>query len=449
MSFIYFLVKKSKYFYTENCLDCMGWLKINKIVIVGSQWGDEGKGAVTDILAEKADYVVRYQGGNNAGHTVVVGDETYKLHLIPSGAIHGKKCMIANGVVLDPRVLVKELDALEKRDIKVDLVIDPLTTIIMPYHNVLDGISEASLKDKKIGTTNRGIGPAYGDKYGRSAIRFIDLLDEEVFKKKLHENFVIKKKIVENVHNQKFELDEESIYVEYLQLAERLRNYLGDVSKLVYEAKDKKVILEGAQGCFLDITYGTYPFVTSSHPISGAVFTDVGFPSEKLNVIAIVKAYTTRVGAGPFLTELHDETGDHLVNVGKEFGTTTGRRRRCGWLDLVMLKYSTRLNGFTSLAITKLDVLTGLDKIKVGVKYTMNGEEVEFPLTIEQLEKCEVEYKEFPGFNISGNEHSYEELDENARTYLEFMEEFLRVPISIVSIGPKRSETIVKREIEF
>ncbi len=422
---------------------------MNKVAIIGSQWGDEAKGKCTDILAEKADYVVRFQGGNNAGHTVVVGDETYKLHLIPSGAIHGKKCMIANGVVLDPRVLVKELDALEQRNIKVDLVIDPLTSIIMPYHNVLDGMSEIALKDKKIGTTKRGIGPAYGDKYGRTSIRFVEMLDPEVFKRKLHNNFIHKKKIVENVYGQEFELDEEEIYNEYSQLAEKLRKYLGDVSKLVYEAKDKKIIFEGAQGTFLDISYGTYPYVTSSHPISGGIFADVGIPPTKLNVVAIVKAYTTRVGAGPFLTELHDKTGDHLVDVGKEFGTTTGRRRRCGWLDLVMLKYSTRLNGFTSLAITKLDVLSGIETVKVGVKYTKDGEEVEFPLTIDQLEKCEVEYKEFPGFNITGNEQSYEELDENAQAYLEFMEECLGVPISIVSIGPKRSETIVKSEIEF
>ncbi|MBN2423051.1 adenylosuccinate synthase [Candidatus Woesearchaeota archaeon] len=418
------------------------------IVVVGSQWGDEAKGKVTDILAKDADYVVRYQGGNNAGHTVVVGEDVFKLHLIPSGAIHKKKCLIANGVVLDPKVLIKEIDALEKRGITIDLMIDPLTTIIMPYHNLLDGISEAALKDKKIGTTKRGIGPAYEDKYGRRAIRFIDLLNKDIFRKKLHENVEIKKKIVEKVYNQEFELDEEEIYDEYSKLAERLKKHSGDVSKIVYDNIDKKkIVFESAQGTFLDIAYGTYPYVTSSHPISGGLFPDVGIPPRKLDVIAIVKAYTTRVGEGPFLAELHDETGEKIRKVGHEFGTTTGRPRRCGWLDLVMLKYSARLNGFTSLAITKLDVLSGLDKLKAAVKYTMDEKEVNFPLTIEQLEKCKVEYKEFSGFTITGKEKSYDELDDNAKKYLEFIESFLDVSISIVSIGPKRSETII-REVE-
>jgi adenylosuccinate synthase len=413
-----------------------------KTVIVGSQWGDEGKGKITDILAEKADYVVRYQGGNNAGHTVVVGSEVFKLHILPSGVIHGKRCMIANGVVLDPRVLVKEIRSIEDKGIPVDLVIDPLTTLIMPYHNFMDGISEASLKEK-IGTTGKGIGPAYEDKVGRRAIRFIDLFSGS-FRDKLHDNFELKKKISQKVYGIKFDLDEDSVYEEYLELGKNLRKYIGDVSKLIYEAKNKKIIFESAQGTFLDITYGTYPFVTSSHPISGSVFSNVGFPAEKLDVIAIVKAYTTRVGSGPFLTELKDKTGEHLRDKGHEFGTTTGRARRCGWLDLVMLKYSNRLNGFTSLAITKLDVLSGLDKIKVAVKYTLEGKEVEYPLTIEQLERCEVEYKEFKGFNVDPNEKKIEELMPAAREYLEFIEDFLKVPISIVSIGPKREETILR-----
>ena len=429
-----------------------GWLKIPGIVVIGSQWGDEGKGKVTDILAKKADYVVRYQGGNNAGHTVVVGDDIFKLHLIPSGAIYNKKCMIGNGVVLDPKVLLEEINGLAKKNIEVDLVIDPLTSIIMPYHNLLDGISEKSLKDRKIGTTKKGIGPAYIDKYGRSAIRFIDLLDEDVFRKKLADNFVDKKRMVES-YGHDFELDEESVFEEYLGCAKRLRKYLGDVSGLVYDGlEDKNILFEGAQGTFLDISYGTYPYVTSSHPISGAIFTDVGFGPNRVNkleVVGIVKAYTTRVGSGPFLTELTDKLGKQIREIGKEFGTTTGRPRRCGWLDLVMLKYSQRLNTFTSLAITKLDVLSGLEKIKVAVKYTLNGQEVNFPLSLEQLEKCEVEYKEFDGFEISGKETSYDELDINAQTYLEFIESYLDVPISLVSIGPKRSETIIKKEINF
>jgi len=359
--------------------------------------------------------------------------------------VHGKKCMIANGVVLDPKVLLEEIDELAKKNIKVDLVIDPLTTIILPYHNVLDGVSEKSLKDKKIGTTKKGIGPAYLDKYGRTAIRFIDLLHKDIFKKKLHNNFLIKKKIVEKIYEQKFDLDEEKIYSEYCNLADKLRKYLGDVSLFVYNNfNTKNIVFESAQGTFLDIAYGTYPFVTSSHPISGAVFSEVGFGPRELQVIAIVKAYTTRVGSGPFLTELTGKTGEKIREIGKEYGTTTGRPRRCGWLDLVMLKYSNRINGFTSLAITKLDVLSGLDKIKTAIKYTLDGKEVNFPLSLEQLEKCKVEYKEFPGFKITGKEKSYDNLHENARSYLEFVECYLNVPISLISIGPKRSETIIK-----
>lgn len=421
---------------------------ISKLVIVGSQWGDEGKGKITDIFSKKADYVVRFQGGNNAGHTVVVGDEVFKLHLLPSGVIHKKKCMIANGVVLDPKVLLDEIKGLKEKNIEVDLVIDPLTTIIMPYHRLIDGLSETALGSKMIGTTKKGIGPAYEDKYGRRSIRFVDLLDQEVFKRKLHENILHKKNIIK-AYNQEIQLNEDEIFEDYNNYANKLRKYLGDVSKLIYDSDDKKVIFESAQGTFLDITYGTYPYVTSSHPISGAVFTDIGIPPQKLTVVAIVKAYTTRVGEGPFLAELNNEIGEKIREVGREYGTTTGRPRRCGWLDLVMLKYSTRLNGFTDLAITKLDVLSGLNKIKVATKYTRNGDEVEFPLTIDQLKKCEIEYTEFDGFNITGNEKTYDEIDLNAKKYLEFIEKYLSVPVSIVSIGPKRSETIIKKEVDF
>lgn len=417
---------------------------ISKIIVVGSQWGDEGKGKVTDILAKDAHAVIRYQGGNNAGHTVVVNDNVFKFHLMPSGVVHGKKCMIGNGVVLDPKVLLEEIEQLKQKNIKVDIVIDPLTTIIMPYHRLMDGITEKELGDKKIGTTKKGIGPAYTDHIARSAIRFIDLFDGKNFRTKLHENLTIKRKIVEKVYGQKFNLEENQIYDEYTNYANQLKNCLGDVSGFVSVSKNKNLLFEGAQGAFLDITYGTYPYVTSSHPISSSVFTGVGFAPEKLNVIGILKAYTTRVGSGPFLTELDDNVGDHLVEVGHEFGTTTGRRRRCGWLDLVMLKYSNRLNGFTSFAVTKLDVLSNINKIKVATKYIMNGREVNFPLTINQLEKCQVEYTEFDGFEISGNEEYYDDLDPSAIKYLEFIEEFLGIPISIISIGPKRNETIIK-----
>ncbi|MBU0756845.1 MAG: adenylosuccinate synthase [Nanoarchaeota archaeon] len=414
------------------------------VVVVGSQYGDEGKGKVTDILAKDADYVVRYQGGNNAGHTVVVGTEVFKLHLLPSGVIYGKPSLIASGVVLDPRVVVQEVAKMKAMGKEVDIMIDPLTSIIMPYHNVMDGISETALKDNMIGTTKRGIGPAYADKYSRKGIRFVDLLDKDIFKKKLHENFILNKKIAEKVYGTDFGLDEDEIYKEYTNLAQQIKKYLGDVSKVVHDNIDsKKIVFESAQGTFLDITFGTYPYVTSSHPISGAVFTDVGFAPRRLDCVAIVKAYTTRVGSGPFLTELFDEDGKHMLDIGHEYGTTTGRPRRCGWLDLVMLKYSTRLNGFTSLAITKLDVLSGLKKVRVAVRYMIEGREVEFPLTIDQLEKCTVEYREFDGFTIDTNAKTLEELEPNARQYLRFMEDFLGVQISIVSIGPKRDETII------
>lgn len=369
---------------------------------------------------------------------------------MPSGVINKKKCMIANGVVLDPRVLVNEIDALEKKGIAPDLEIDPLTTIILPYHNLMDGLSESFLNEKKIGTTGKGIGPAYEDKFGRKSIRFIDLFDAVNFRIKLHENFELKKNLCEKVYGQKFDIDEEKTFEEYIGLAGKLKKYLGDVSLKVSESIDKKNILfESAQGTFLDIAYGTYPFVTSSHPISGAVFADVGFPPRKLGVIAIVKAYTTRVGSGPFLAELNDSIGLSIREKGHEYGTTTGRPRRCGWLDLVMLRYAHRLNGFSSLAITKLDVLSGLKKIRVAVKYLEGAKEMNYPLTLPQLEKCIVGYEDFEGFTVKGDEKDYADLDPRARLYLEFIEKSIGVPISLISIGPERNQTIIKKAIEW
>jgi len=414
-------------------------------VVVGTQWGDEGKGKVTDIFAKSADYVVRYQGGNNAGHTIVVGSKVFKFHLIPSGVVQGKHCLIANGVVLDPEVLIGEIENLEKSGIKLKLTIDPLVNIIMPYHKLLDGISELSLKGKMIGTTGRGIGPAYEDKYGRRGIRFVDLFEKEVFEERVNDNFHLKRKLIENVYKQNFRLSKKKVLSDYLSYASRLKKYLGDVSLIVYNAleSNKKILFEGAQGTFLDITYGTYPFVTSSHPLSGGLFTEVGIPPQELNVTGIVKAYTTRVGSGPFLTELENKIGELIRDKGKEFGTTTGRPRRCGWLDLVMLKYSKRLNGLDQIAITKLDVLSGFKKINIAVKYTLRGKEVNFPLTISQLKKCKVVYKEFEGFEIDPKIISYKDLPKSAKIYLSFIEKYLDTNISLVSIGPKRSETII------
>jgi len=414
-------------------------------VIIGTQWGDEGKGKITDLLAQKVDYIVRYQGGNNAGHTVVVKDKTYKFHLIPSGVVQEKHCLLGNGMVIDPEALISEIEKLEEDGIKLKLSIDPLVSIIMPYHKLLDGISESALQGKKIGTTKRGIGPAYEDKYGRRGIRFIDLLDKVDLEDKIKENFSLKRKIIENVYKQNFRLNRKKIISDYLNYANKLRKYLKDVSLTIYEAleNNKKVLFESAQGTFLDVTYGTYPYVTSSHPIAGGIFTDVGIPPQQLNVTGIVKAYTTRVGSGPFLTELTNKTGKLIRKKGNEFGTTTGRPRRCGWLDLEMIKYSKRVNGLDQLAITKIDVLSGMKKIKVAIGYSLRGKKISFPLTISQLEKCKVQYKEFDGFEINPDTKTYQDLPKNAKIYLKFIERYLKIPISIISVGPKRSETII------
>jgi len=411
-------------------------------IIIGAQWGDEGKGKVTDILAQQADAVIRFQGGNNAGHTIVVDKKVFKFHLLPSGVVYQKKCMIASGVVLDPAVLIRELEQLAAEDLHVDLTIDPLCNIIMPYHRLLDVSSESQLGEKKIGTTGRGIGPCYSDRIARKGIRFMDLLDKDVFEKKLAANLALKNKELTLIYEQEpLNLDE--IAKTYLEYAETLRAYLGDVSAYVSEnIEDKNLLFEGAQGTFLDIAYGTYPFVTSSHTISGGVFSNVGFAPTALEVIGIVKAYTTRVGRGPFLAELHDDIGERLRSVGNEFGTTTGRPRRCGWLDLVMLRYAHRLNGFTQIALTKLDVLSGLEKIKVAVDYTFEGESVNFPVGLELLEKCEVVYWELEGFTLEENTTTCEDLPKGAKKYIAFIEEFLQVPIPIISIGPGRKQTI-------
>ena len=415
------------------------------IVIIGSQWGDEGKGKITDLLTKEADTVVRFQGGNNAGHTIVVGDEVFKLHLIPSGVIYEKKCMISSGVVLDPRVLIQEIQQLEASGKKIDLVIDPLTHIILPYHNVLDGAQESyrSNSTKKIGTTKRGIGPCYADKVSRTGIRFIDLLNPKRFEELLTFNYTLKSAILTQVYQQELTPSLAETLETYNQLADQLRPYLGDVSGMVHkDVKDKTVLFEGAQGTFLDISYGNYPYVTSSNTISGGIFVNVGIPPMSLKVIGVVKAYTTRVGGGPFPTELENEMGEQIRQNGQEFGTTTGRPRRCGWLDLVMLKYAHRLNGFTELALTKLDVLSGLESLEVAVAYELDGKRVDFPLTAEQLEKCTPVLKTFEGFEMAQEISTYDDLPEKAQTYLQFIENYLEVPIGWVSYGPKRSETL-------
>ncbi|HIH09393.1 MAG TPA: adenylosuccinate synthase [Candidatus Diapherotrites archaeon] len=416
-------------------------------IVIGAQFGDEGKGKVTDFYSDKADLVVRYQGGNNAGHTVVVAGKTLKFHLLPSGVVQGKRILIGAGVVLDPRVLKKEISDIGSKGM--DLGIDPRTHIIMPWHNLLDEGREELRTTKKIGTTKRGIGPCYADKAERIGIRFEELVEEKRLQQRIREVFPVKKAILEKVYNIKVPFGENEVFDEYNALGKEFRKYLCDVSLEVCEALEnrKEVVFEGAQGTFLDNDFGTYPYVTSSHPISGGVTTGVGMPAAKINrIIGIVKAYTTRVGFGPFPTELTDETGEHLTQKGNEFGTTTGRKRRVGWLDLPMLRTSMRFNGFTELAITKLDVLSGLKKVKVCHSYTVNAKEIKyFPYSNKGLEKAVPNYREFEGFEITGKEKKYSELAKNARAYLEYIEKEIGCPIKLVSVGAGREDTILKQ----
>jgi adenylosuccinate synthase len=414
-------------------------------VIIGSQFGDEGKGKVTDFYADNASLVVRYQGGNNAGHTVVVQGKKYKLHHIPSGSIQGKRILIGAGVVIDPRVLAQEVESLPSRP---DMGIDPRAHIIMPYHNLLDGAMEGVKGKVKIGTTGRGVGPCYADRALRTGIRFGDLVDEKKLKQKLELVFPIKKKIIEEVYGGKVDFTIEDVMNEYSALGKRFAPMLADVSVEVSKAiaGGKEVLFEGAQGTFLDNDFGTYPFVTSSHPISAAVGVGVGVPASAVEkVTGIVKAYTTRVGEGPFPTELDGELAEKIREQGGEYGTTTGRPRRVGWLDLPMLRTSHRFNGFTELAVTKLDVLSGMEKLKVCTAYELGGKEVqEMPAGLDKLAKCKPVYKELDGFEINGSEKTYGALSAAAQAYLEFMEKELGVKISLVSIGADREETILR-----
>jgi len=414
-------------------------------VVVGSQFGDEGKGKLVDILAEKADLVVRFNGGNNAGHTVVVQGKKYKFHLMPSGVIQGKKCCVAAGVALDPRVLKQEL---ERLDTKPDILIDPRTQIIMPWHNALDGAKEAAKGKAKIGTTGRGIGPCYAERASRTGIRFAQMVDEKRLREKVDALFPVREKELKEIYGQEIGQAKEEILKEYSGLGSEFKKYLGDVSMEVSKALDKgkNVLFEGAQGMFLDNDFGTYPYVTSSHPTAGAIFTCVGMgirPIER--IVGIVKAYTTRVGSGPFATELEGELGNHIREVGAEFGTTTGRPRRVGWLDLVLVRTASRMNGFTEIALTKLDVLNGLDQILVCTSYELEGKNIkEMPADTDLWGKCKPIYKKMPGFELKGNEKSFEDLPEKAREYVKFIETELSVPVKVVSIGPGRKETIFR-----
>ncbi len=421
-------------------------------VIVGAQWGDEGKGKIIDFLAQKADMVVRCQGGNNAGHTVVCGDKTYKLHLIPSGILYpGVDCIIANGVVADLAVVLEELDNLSAQGVKSDnLRISERAQLIMPYHCQLDELQESLKGSSKIGTTKRGIGPAYIDKVARCGFRIIDLLDWPSFLSKLQVNIEEKNNLFA-LYGQPL-IDEEKIIADFKVYAERIKPYIADTAPLINEAIDagKNVLFEGAQGTLLDIDHGTYPYVTSSYPTAGGACTGSGVgPTKIKRVIGIAKAYTTRVGDGPFPTELFDETGDHIREQGFEWGTTTGRPRRCGWLDVVVLRYSAMINGLTDLAVTKLDVLDDLPEIKVCMAYMYRGQRIEnFPADLQVLSECEPIYETLPGWCQSTTDcQSFSDLPENAQKYLYFLEAVSGVQVSIAAVGPERSQTIVVHNI--
>jgi len=428
---------------------------MSAFIVLGAQWGDEGKGKMTDYLAESADVIVRFQGGNNAGHTVEVGENQYKLHLIPSGVLYKNKLnVIGNGVVVDPKALFEEIDYLEGVGVEVtpeNLIISDRAQLIMPYHKILDGIKEKARGKKDIGTTGKGIGPCYTDKAERSGIRVCDLMHKEVFEEKLKDNIEVKNDIITKVFGGDA-LDFESMYNEYLVYAERMRPFVRDISVEVYNniKSGKKVLFEGAQGTLLDIDYGTYPYVTSSNTIAGGVCTGAGVgPTAITNAVGIAKAYTTRVGKGPFPTELFDATGDWIREKGHEYGVTTGRARRCGWLDLVILKTTARVSGLTSFVVTKVDTLAGMEKVMVCTGYKFDGKVIDYvPASLEDLAKCEPIYEEFEGWDESiENARSYDELPENAKKYLKRIEEFTDTRISIVSVGPKRNQTIKVSEI--
>ncbi|UTG92599.1 adenylosuccinate synthase [Geobacter sulfurreducens] len=421
------------------------------VVVVGAQWGDEGKGKVVDIYTEHADDVVRYQGGNNAGHTLVVGEEKVVLHLIPSGILHeGKRCIIGNGVVLDPEVFIQEITRLkDKGRLKDDraLLVSESIHIIMPYHKRIDIAREAKSGEKKIGTTGRGIGPTYEDKIGRRGIRLMDLLDRDVFARKLKENLEEKNVILEKLLGDKpFTFEE--IYEQYCGYADILRNYVADTSLILYNDSKagKKLLFEGAQGTLLDVDHGTYPFVTSSSTCAGGACTGTGVsPRDIHEIIGISKAYVTRVGSGPFPTELLDADGEKLRQVGHEFGATTGRPRRCGWFDAMLVRYAVRVNGLTGVALTKLDVLNDFETIKVCTGYTFEGKPLaDLPANLAVFEKCEPVYEELPGWmsDISGA-RTFEELPEKAKSYVKRLEQLIGCPIVLVSIGPRRDQTII------
>jgi adenylosuccinate synthase len=417
--------------------------------VIGAQWGDEGKGKITDLLSRSADVVVRYQGGVNAGHTVVVNEQTFKLHLIPSGILYpNTECIIGSGTVVDPQVLIQELDTIEALGVSTEhLFISDAAHVTMPYHRLIDQANEERRGEHRIGTTGRGIGPTYADKSERTGIRILDLMDSEGLQKQLTWAVNHKNGILENLYNLP-PLDPKEVIAQYQGYADRLRPHITDCSLKIYEAiqKRRNILFEGAQGTLLDLDHGTYPYVTSSNPVAGGacVGTGVG-PTMIDRVIGVAKAYTTRVGEGPFPTELTDEMGALLGDRGAEFGTTTGRARRCGWFDAVIGRYAVRINGLDCLAITKLDVLDSLSEIKVCVAYEIDGKECrDFPTNARRFAKCRPIYEIVPGWKQSTEDcRTLVDLPREARSYLEFLAHLMEVPIAIVSLGAARDQTII------
>jgi adenylosuccinate synthase len=418
-------------------------------IILGAQWGDEGKGKLVDVLASESDYVIRYQGGANAGHTVYINDKKYVLHLLPSGILTpGIQCILGNGMVIDPDAFFDELDFLEKNkiDYKNRILISNRAHLIFPYHKIFDQLSEKKLDNNKIGTTGRGIGPAYVDKYNRKGIRITDLYSDDILKQRLEKNVnYFNKILVEQYYQQP--LNFQDLLDKTKLIAKQFEPYVVDTSKIVFDAwkSEKSLLLEGAQGSLLDVDFGTYPYVTSSNPVSGGASTGTGLPPTAIkNVIGVMKAYITRVGEGPFPTEENSKVGEKLRKEGNEFGATTGRPRRCGWFDAIAAQYSARINGLTSIALTKLDVLDTFDEIKICTSYECNGKRVDnFPASLQVLKQCKPIYESFPGWKENISEiNNFEDLPKNTKNYIQAIEKYCGIPAKYISVGVNRRQII-------
>ncbi len=429
------------------------------VTIVGAQLGDEGKGKITDIYSESADVIVRFQGGNNAGHTVVADGEEFKLHHVPSGVVRGKTAVIGNGCVVDPDVLLGEIDKLRERGVEPDMRVAERAHVIMPYHRVIDGVEEDAKGDMAAGTTGRGIGPTYEDKVGRRGVRVLDLLKPDALREKLEYVIPTKRALVEDVFGIDVEdngyaeaFDVEAVHEEYVGYGRRLRDSVLNASEYVNERMDAgdPVLFEGAQGTSLDIDHGIYPYLTSSNTTVGGACTGAGVGATRLReTVGIMKAYLSRVGTGPLPTELEDDVGDHLVEVGEEYGTTTGRRRRVGWFDLPMVRHAARLNGFTGGVLTSIDVLEGLDPVRVCEAYELDGERLEtMPADMDEWERCEPVYRDFDGWDDVGWDavETYDDIPPAARDYVEYLEEEVGAPFYAVSVGPAREQTIIRED---